>query len=225
MIHACRGLFSTICWLTGPYVSYIARWDGSAWLVLGTGVNNFVYALAVNGSDLYVDGQFNRVGGKVSTYLAKAPLLPPVSEIAVAGNGNTITIGDSTPSRSDHTDFGSTNVNSGMVVRTFTIQNSGTGALTDVGPGDGPTMVIPGSHKSNLPHPNAGNYANLDRMDHLDGAVPVYLNAGDAVIFVDGIMHGGSSRTNTTGERRVTIFRYGVSWAATRALDFSLWSK
>jgi hypothetical protein len=33
---------------------------------------------------------------------------------------------------------------------------------------------------------------------------------------VDGIMHGGSSRTNESGERRVTIFRYGVSWGATR---------
>ncbi len=89
-------------------------------------------------------------------------------------------------------------------------------ALTDVGPGDGPTMVIPGSHKSNFPHPNAGDYSKLDRMDNLEGAVPVYLQAGDALLFVDGIMHGGSSRTNATGERRVTIYRYGVSWGATR---------
>ena len=29
-------------------------------------------------------------------------------------------------------------------------------ALTDVGPGDGATMVIPGSHKSNFPHPECG---------------------------------------------------------------------
>ena len=89
-------------------------------------------------------------------------------------------------------------------------------AISEVGPGDGPTMVIPGSHKSNFPHPNAGNYAQLDRMDHLEGAIPVHLNKGDAVIFVDGIMHGGSSRTTAEGERRVTIFRYGVSWGATR---------
>ena len=26
-------------------------------------------------------------------------------------------------------------------------------ALADIGPGDGPTMVVPGSHKSNFPHP------------------------------------------------------------------------
>jgi ectoine hydroxylase-related dioxygenase (phytanoyl-CoA dioxygenase family) len=89
-------------------------------------------------------------------------------------------------------------------------------ALTDVGEGDGPTMVIPGSHKSNFPHPNKGDYQRGDRMDHLEGAIPVYLKAGDAVLFVDGIMHGGSSRTSPTGERRVTIYRYGPLWGATR---------
>ncbi len=88
-------------------------------------------------------------------------------------------------------------------------------ALTDVGPGDGATMVIPGSHKSNFPHPNAGNYAKLDRMDTLEGAIEVHLKKGDAVLFVDGIMHGGSSRTNP-GQRRVIITRYGASWASTR---------
>lgn len=89
-------------------------------------------------------------------------------------------------------------------------------AWTDIGPGDGPTMVIPGSHKSNFPHPLAGNYGAGDRMDALPGAVPVYLNKGDAVIFCDGVMHGGSSRTNDGGERRVTIYRYGPMWAVTR---------
>ncbi len=89
-------------------------------------------------------------------------------------------------------------------------------AWTDIGPGDGPTMVIPGSHKSNFPHPHAGNYGAGDRMDHLEGAVPVYMNKGDALIFCDGVMHGGSSRTKTSGERRVTIYRYGPLWATTR---------
>ena len=89
-------------------------------------------------------------------------------------------------------------------------------ALTDIGEGDGPTMVVPGSHKSNFPHPLAGDYARGDRMDALPGAVPVYLNKGDAVLFVDGLMHGGSSRTNEGGERRVTIYRYGPLWGATR---------
>jgi hypothetical protein len=53
-------------------------------------------------------------------------------------------------------------------------------------------------------------------MDHLEGAVEVHLQAGDALLFVDGLMHGGKSRTSTVGERRVTIYRYGPSWGATR---------
>ncbi|MDQ2801002.1 MAG: phytanoyl-CoA dioxygenase family protein [Armatimonadota bacterium] len=89
-------------------------------------------------------------------------------------------------------------------------------ALTDIGEGDGPTMVVPGSHKSNFPHPSAGDYGRGDRMDTLPGAVPVYLKKGDAVLFVDGLMHGGSSRTNAGGERRVTIYRYGPLWGSTR---------
>ena len=35
-------------------------------------------------------------------------------------------------------------------------------------------------------------------------------------LFVDGLMHGGSSRRNPIGERRVTIYRYGPLWGATR---------
>jgi hypothetical protein len=88
-------------------------------------------------------------------------------------------------------------------------------ALTNIGPGDGPTMVVPASHKSNFVHPLAGDYAKGDRMDNLPGAIPVYMEAGDALLFVDGLMHGGSSRTNA-GERRITIYRYGPQWAATR---------
>ena len=42
------------------------------------------------------------------------------------------------------------------------------------------------------------------------------MDKGDALLFVDGLMHGGSSRTTTGGERRVTIYRYGPLWASTR---------
>jgi ectoine hydroxylase-related dioxygenase (phytanoyl-CoA dioxygenase family) len=89
-------------------------------------------------------------------------------------------------------------------------------AWTDVGPGDGPTMLIPGSHKSNFPHPQQGDYMKGDRMDTLEGAIPLYMKAGDALLFCDGTMHGGSSRTSESGERRVTIYRYGPLWASTR---------
>jgi ectoine hydroxylase-related dioxygenase (phytanoyl-CoA dioxygenase family) len=80
-------------------------------------------------------------------------------------------------------------------------------ALTDIGPGDGATMVVPGSHKSNLEHPLAGDYMLGDRMDALPGAIEVHMRAGDALLFVDALMHGGSSRTTAFGERRVLILR------------------
>ena len=74
-------------------------------------------------------------------------------------------------------------------------------------------MVIPGSHKSNLPHPALTDYASP--MDAVEGAIEVHLKKGDALLFVDSLAHGASSRTNP-GERRVTIYRYGVSWGNTR---------
>lgn len=87
-------------------------------------------------------------------------------------------------------------------------------ALTDIGPGDGGTMVIPGSHKSNLPHPRFAEVGS-GRMDAMEGVVEAHLEKGDALLFCDGLSHGASSRTNP-GERRAVIYRYGVSWAATR---------
>ena len=87
-------------------------------------------------------------------------------------------------------------------------------ALTDIGPGDGGTMVIPGSHKANFPHP--GKPEGRGRMDQVEGAIEVELNAGDVLLFCDGIAHGGSSRTTTDGERRVVIYRYGPAWGSTR---------
>jgi len=84
-------------------------------------------------------------------------------------------------------------------------------ALTDVGPGDGATMVIPGSHKANFPYPLNG----AKHMGELEGAQPVYLNAGDALLFVDSIIHGSDTRTNE-GQRRVTIYRYGPRWGQSR---------
>ena len=51
-------------------------------------------------------------------------------EVNVQGNSTTIADGDPTPSAVDHTDFGSQSVAAGTIVRTFTIQNTGTAPLT-----------------------------------------------------------------------------------------------
>jgi hypothetical protein len=56
--------------------------------------------------------------------LAAAP------EIDVLGDNVSIVSGDTTPSPTAHTNFGSVTVSSGTVVRTFTIQNTGNAALS-----------------------------------------------------------------------------------------------
>lgn len=87
-------------------------------------------------------------------------------------------------------------------------------ALTDVGPGDGGTMVIPGSHKANFPHPELAAHRMKPEgatVEGAAGAIEVHLQAGDVLIFVDGISHGSARRRNL-GERRVVVYRYGPSW-------------
>lgn len=87
-------------------------------------------------------------------------------------------------------------------------------ALSDIGPGDGGTLVIPGSHKSRLPHPQLGEFGGK-QMDGIEGAIEVHLKKGDALLFVDAIAHGAGERSNP-GERRAVIYRYGPSWGNTR---------
>lgn len=90
-------------------------------------------------------------------------------------------------------------------------------AITDIGPGDGATTVIPGSHKSNEVHPalraegaragkSTGYNDDIVAGDQL-GMQEVYLKAGDALMFTDAICHGSTARTNP-GKRRVMIYRY-----------------
>jgi hypothetical protein len=56
--------------------NYVAKWNGSSWTALGSGLNGSVGALAVLGSDVYAGGAFTTAGGKVSAYIAKwAPLV------------------------------------------------------------------------------------------------------------------------------------------------------
>ncbi|MBT6554475.1 MAG: choice-of-anchor D domain-containing protein [Candidatus Marinimicrobia bacterium] len=69
-------------------------------------------------------------------------------EMDITGNGTSIVDGTTTTSTSDHTDFEDTDVNNGgTTVRTFTINNSGSGDLTL----SGPTYVnVSGTHASDF---------------------------------------------------------------------------
>lgn len=95
-------------------------------------------------------------------------------------------------------------------------------ALTDIGPGDGATTVIPGSHKAHEIHPALARSKHIGYDDDIVageqlGMREVHLKAGQALMFTDAITHGSSARTNQ-GERRVLIYRYSPNCIAPRYL-------
>ncbi|MFN8354778.1 MAG: BspA family leucine-rich repeat surface protein [Spirosomataceae bacterium] len=65
----------------------------------------------------------------------------------VKGNSVSIPNNDTSPVITDHTDFGAANVTSGTVVRTFTIENTGTGALNLSGT---PKVAISGANAADF---------------------------------------------------------------------------
>jgi len=83
----------------------------------------YMFAEAVGGSGGIGDGTGNDlvVNGTVTSISAGA-------EINVQGNNTTIVDGDAIPSTTDHTDYGNVVMGSGLM-RTFTIQNTGSTAL------------------------------------------------------------------------------------------------
>ncbi|TRX29414.1 choice-of-anchor D domain-containing protein [Flavobacterium franklandianum] len=65
----------------------------------------------------------------VYNFAIKAIAQAPTPNISLKGNNTTIVVGDTTPSTADHTDFGNA-ANNTNVVKTYTIENTGTGNLT-----------------------------------------------------------------------------------------------
>ncbi len=90
-------------------------------------------------------------------------------------------------------------------------------ALQDIGPGDGATTVIPGSHKSALRHPKLLEevYRSDAAAGEQMGMVEMYLKAGDVLMFTDSITHGSAARTNP-GHRRIVLYRYSPALLRSR---------
>jgi len=91
-------------------------------------------------------------------------------------------------------------------------------ALTDIGEGDGGTVVIPSSHKQNFEHPTMKQYRMGDEPASavdMEEAREVHMDAGDVLVFTDTICHGSARRENP-GERRIIVYRYGPSWGMFR---------
>ena len=67
-------------WAGGLAAGSIARWDGSAWSALGSGIvrggrnrglPGLVYAISTNGDAVYVGGKFNEAGGQATPNFAR----------------------------------------------------------------------------------------------------------------------------------------------------------
>ncbi len=95
-------------------------------------------------------------------------------------------------------------------------------ALNDVGRGDGATIIVPGSHKSDIQHPAQTEHATKWLRDAIpmkvdggaqakghtvEAGIEIHLKAGDGILFNDSICHGSGERTNP-GKRRMIVFRY-----------------
>src|SRR2546422_548704 len=48
-----------------------AAFSDANWTPLGSGMNNYVQALAVSGSNVYAGGQFTTAGGSTANYVAR----------------------------------------------------------------------------------------------------------------------------------------------------------
>ena len=75
--------------------------------------------------------------------------------------------------------------------------------LTDVGPEDGGFACVPGSHKANFPCPDEIRLYH----QHQERFTQIPARAGDAILFVETLMHGALP-WRATRERRTVMCRY-----------------
>ena len=96
-------------------------------------------------------------------------------------------------------------------------------ALNDIGEGDGPPVLIPGSHKCTEIHPRLEVEGRGLIYDDVSGKPAgtaiamqeMYLKAGDVLLFTDAITHGAAERTNP-GYRRTIVYRYSPKYVRER---------
>ena len=96
-------------------------------------------------------------------------------------------------------------------------------ALNDIGPGDGPPVLVPGSHKCTEIHPRLEVDGKGLVYDNISGKAAgtavamqeMYLKAGDVLLFTDAITHGSAERTKP-GYRRTIVYRYSPRYVRER---------
>ena len=140
----------------GGYDAFVAKLNSSGvrqWnTFMGSSDYDSGYGIAVDGSgNVYVTGVSkgswgspqNAHAGSYEAFVATFGDEAAAPEMDVQGKGNSIADGDTTPSTTDDTDFGSTDVATGTVDHTFTIRNTGSVSLNLTG---SPKVSISGTH-------------------------------------------------------------------------------
>lgn len=95
-------------------------------------------------------------------------------------------------------------IHNGLIVVSF--------ALTDIAPGAGGFICIPGSHKASFETPS--DWYNFDN-NPMVRQIPQ--KAGDVLVFTEALTHGTAPWTSTSNERRSVLLKYCphyMSWAA-----------
>ena len=116
-----------------------------------TAFAQYTFPIPYIGSSMILKLDFDQAGGTEELAIDLIEIKGVSSglpEINLKGNNQSIDNGDNSPTSTDHTDFGSQNIASGTVVRTFTIENTGSGALNLTGNPD--KVVIGGTHSSDF---------------------------------------------------------------------------
>jgi hypothetical protein len=132
---------------------FTVRNEGAATLALGAVTvpagfrvtESLSFSLSVGASDTFTVRLDTNVGGTKTgdisftsndrdespfNFRITGTVMPVAPEITVLGNGVSIADGDTTPSTTDHTDFGSVVQGDPALSRTFTVRNDGASALT-----------------------------------------------------------------------------------------------
>ena len=150
----------TLAWdaNTEPDVSGYKLYFGTASRTYGApinvgNVNSFTVTTLADGKGYFFAMTAFDTFGNESGYSNEVSITTPgaataAPEINLVGNAVSIVDGDATPSTTDFTDFGGTDfVDGGSITRTFTIQNTGTGALTLSG---APLVAVSGTNAADF---------------------------------------------------------------------------
>ena len=201
-----KSLATTVFTITQPTLTTISAGNSSTFAI------TFNSALAGN-FDEGIEVLSNDTDEGTYNFAIKAIAEVPVPNIVVKGNSTIILVGDATPSSTDNTDFGSTATNTN-VVKTYTIENTGTGSLTvnDILMFNSPTSKYSISGIS-FPATIAANGSST---------FTVTFNSAAAGTFTDTVLIGNNDPTDSTYNFAVTakaaVLNFGVGDISITAL-------